>query len=156
MKNLKKTLATILVFAGVTCLLQTVEGAPPVRSAAFSTSGYGTLIGANYTEFVRLTLPAGKYLIVGKGLIQNQYDTSGLAACNMYGSGNIHLDTSDASLPAPSIIQGWSYATLAFNAVLDLPSAGDVWIECSSASGQPEMPGSFSLSAISVGSLTIQ
>lgn len=122
-------------------------------SAAFHTTGAGTLVVANYTEFVRLSLPAGKYLIVGKGLVVNQQATSGTAACNML-SGGTSLDTSDAALPAAAIIGTPSYATLAFNAAVDLPTGGDVRIECISTG--PDMPGSFSLSALSIRGLTLQ
>jgi hypothetical protein len=129
-----------------------------VKSAAFSTEvGYGMITAANYTELVRLTLPAGKYVLVGKGLIHNQQSTSGTAACNMYSSlnGLTHLDTSDAALPMSSIIQTDSYATLAFNASIDLPTGGAVWVECLST-GPDMWASAFRLSALSVGSLTIQ
>ena len=158
MKDLKKISVAILIIASITFLLQTAEGAPLVKSGAFSTDvGYGPITAANYTEIVRLSLPAGKYLIVGKGLVNNQQVTSGTAACNMYSSlnGLTHLDTSDAALPAASIIQTDSYATLAFNAAIDLPTGQDVWIECIST-GSDMWASAFRLSALSVGSLTIQ
>lgn len=133
--NRNGALRVIDAEAGAACVkgetaISWSQNAPAAYSAvnvAFPTPATSPL------DVVSLSLPAGKYLLVGKGQVHNQQTAATVVACNLDGpAGN--LDSSTVTVPAPAFFGPGidSYATLAFSATATLTAAGAVTVSCSS------------------------
>lgn len=108
--------------------------------SVYTSSGQGAVNLSNYTVIARLDLPAGNFLIMGKGLALNQTGQSALVACNVY-RGTTLLDTADATLPQAQLIGNVSsYATIPFLATLNQATAGRVRVECIEGQGPASAP----------------
>jgi len=122
-------------------------------ATVYTSAGVANVSGAQYTVVTSLTLPAGRFLITGKGLATNQTAQSVLLACNMYG-GTTRLDTSDATLPqSQSIGNVTSTATIPFLATFSQSAAGVVRVECIGAGSAPFPTISIKLTAQTVGTI---
>lgn len=96
---------------------------------------------SNYIVITKLQLPAGAFEINGKAILINQTGQTDVVACNMYADVFTHLDTTDATLLAPSIIKDFSYATIPLLGTVDLAKAGQVRVECISTAVPASPPG---------------
>ena len=81
---------------------QGAKGDPGAATAIYTTSGHEFLDGANYKTVITLDLPAGKFLLTGKGQALNQQETSDVVSCNVYSSAGSHLDSSTTTVPRAS------------------------------------------------------
>jgi hypothetical protein len=116
----------------------------PVVGTAYQTSG-GTNIGnANYTTVADMVLPAGKYHVTARGLVNNQTGVPvNVISCNAYAANTI-VDSGSASAPM-------SYAGFSIDGTADLPTGGTVRVECISDSTTLPYPSvGISLVAVSV------
>ncbi len=105
---------------------------------------------------VTLDLPAGTFLLTGKGQALNQQETSDVVSCNVYSSLGQHLDSSTATVPRASLIETGSYGTLAFNRAVELPTPSTIRVECIDGDGTAGIGASVVLSATSAGSIDVQ
>lgn len=132
------------------------KGDPGAASAVYTTAGHEFLNGANYKTVVTLDLPAGKFLLSGKGQALNQQSTSDHVSCNVRNSAGQNLDSSTVTVPRASLIETFSYGTLAFHRAVELPAPSTIRVECIDASGTAGIGTSVVMSAISAGSVDVQ
>jgi hypothetical protein len=109
-----------------------------------------------YRTVVTLNLPAGKFLLSGKGEARNQQTTSDVVSCNVRDAAGQLLDSSNVAMPAPSIIKTQSFGTLVFHRAVDLPKATAVRVECADTGGTSGITASVVLSALTAGSIAVQ
>jgi hypothetical protein len=128
-------------------------GTPGGLSDVYTSSGNASIDGSNYTVITALNLPAGKYLVNGWGMSLNQQEQSAMVSCNMYDNRGNHLGTSDATLPAPSIVDTNSYATVPFLATVNLPDPGQVRVECIVGNAVAGIQQDVKLTALTVGDI---
>jgi hypothetical protein len=139
------------ILGGVVLVLSAspVTAAPPVKAPITYTAANGVTTNMdNYTTIVTLNLPAGKYLIGGNGIVNNQTGSADQVACNVYAGVNVSVNTSTVTVPG-------SYGSLAFAGVANLATSGPVWVECNAA----KTPGPFvvaRITATSVNDLVVQ
>jgi hypothetical protein len=126
------------------------QGEPGGLSAMHAASGHAFLNGANYTVVTTLALPAGRFLLTGKGQALNQQASSEEVSCNVYDSSGNHLDASTTTVPRASLIEASSYGTLAFQRPVHLSQPKSIRVECISGDG---IGVSVHLAAISAGSI---
>jgi hypothetical protein len=128
-------------------------GTPGGLSDVYTASGSTSIDGSNYTVIAALNLPAGKYLVNGWGMSHNQQAQSAMVSCNMYDDRGTHLGVSEATLPAPSMVDTDSYATVPFLATVHLPDAGHVRVECIVGNAVAGIWQSIKLTALTVGDI---
>jgi hypothetical protein len=126
------------------------KGEPADASAVYASSGHEFLNGANYTVVARLELPAGRYLLIGKGQALNQQQTPDLVSCNVYDSAGHNLDSSTVTVPTAS------YGTLAFQRPVDLLQPQSIRLECIDGNGTAGIGTFIRLSAVSAGTIIEQ
>ena len=132
------------------------QGDPGAASAIYTTAGHEFLNGANYKTVVTLDLPAGKFLLTGKGQALNQQETSDVGSCNVYSSTGGHLDASTTTVPRASLIEAGSYGTLAFHRAVELSAPSTIRVECIDGQGTTGIGASVVPSALSAGSIDVQ
>jgi hypothetical protein len=99
----------------------------------------------------RMQLPAGRYMLTGKGQALNQQEAADVVSCNVYDAAGNHLDASTVSSPQPaSTVVTWSYATLNFHSPIELSEAREVRVQCIGGDG---IGVSVRLSALTVGGI---
>jgi hypothetical protein len=128
-------------------------GAAGGLSEVYTAAGSASLDGSNYKVVTAMNLPAGKYLVNGWGMALNQQEQSALVSCNMYDDRGNHLGVSDATLPAPSIVNTYSYATMPLLATVNLPDPGQVRVQCIVGNAVPGIWQSVKLTALTVGDI---
>jgi hypothetical protein len=105
--------------------------APPAKiGIAYSRDGGATTTNSVYTLIVEMSLPAGKYIVTGRGTIQNQQAATDTVSCNVYaGAAAVFVDANTTTVPSGE------YGALAFNGVATLATAGNLWVECIASQG---------------------
>lgn len=113
-------IVNLLIFA------QPVPAAPPAKvGTAYTKAGGVTTTNGVYTQVVEISLPAGKYIVTGRGTINNQQALTDTVSCNVYaGTIGQHVDANTATVPSGE------FGALAFNGVATLAAAGTLWVEC--------------------------
>lgn len=130
MSKIRIALLALLILAatGFVVTSNGASAAPPnkvVVGVSYTKAGFATPTNANYTRVVELNLPAGKYLIGGKGSVNDQQLTDDQISCNVYaGSTGQHVDASTTN------VRSGEYSVLAFSGVATLTTAGVLWVEC--------------------------
>jgi hypothetical protein len=84
-----------------------------------------------YTRVVEMNLPAGKYLITGRGNAINQQALPDLVSCNVYTGAFTSVDANSTS------VGSGEYAALAFSGIATLSTPGVVWVECIASAQSP-------------------
>jgi hypothetical protein len=121
-------LATVLVVAS--CVVLASRGAvaaPPskvVVGVTYTKADGNTTTNAVYTHIVELNLPAGKYLIGGRGTVNNQQALTDTVSCNVYTGAFTPVDANSTT------VGSGEYGALAFSGIATLSTAGVVWVEC--------------------------
>jgi hypothetical protein len=126
------------------------KGDPGSAGTVNTAFGHEFLNGGNYTVVTHLDLPAGRYLLTGKGQALNQQAADEEVSCNVYDSSGRHVDSSTVS------VRSTDYATLAFQAPLDLPESRTVRVECIDGNGTAGIGVGVRLSAVSTGEIVDQ
>jgi hypothetical protein len=128
MSRIRLALLTVLGLAatGFVVFSNGASAAPPAKVGVTYTKVHAaTTNNGLYTRVVELNLPAGKYLIGGKGSIQNQQALDDLVSCNVYaGTLAQHVDASTTN------VRSGQTGPLAFSGVATLATAGVLWVEC--------------------------
>jgi len=131
MSKVRFALLTLLVVAatGFVVASNGAVAAPPGKvGVTYTKNGYATPTNSVYTRVVELSLPAGKYLIGGKGMVQNQQASHDQISCNLYAGNNLqHVDASTVD------VESGQYGVLAFSGVATMATAGVLWVECISS-----------------------
>ena len=84
---------------------------------------------------VRLALPAGRFVILGKALVHNQQDSSAQVAFKLLTDTGLHLETSDTTLPRASLVGVNPYATVPFLCSCTLTDPGFVDLKAIEGNG---------------------
>jgi hypothetical protein len=91
----------------------------------YTKAGGATTVNSAYTPIVELSLPAGKYLVTGRGTVQNQQALTDTVSCNVYaGTTAQAVDANTTTVPSGE------YGALAFSGVAILATSGTLWVEC--------------------------
>ena len=101
----KRTYARWALIGGVLLVLTAapVTAAPPAKGpVTYTASNGGSTNSNNHTTIVTMTLPAGKYLIGGSGIVTNSTGAPDLVACNLYSSAGF-VTSSTVNVPLPPI-----------------------------------------------------
>ena len=127
--------------------------APAPKAAvgvAYQTSGGGPIANGSYATVADMVLPAGKYHVTARGLVNNQTGVSvDYVSCNAYTQANASIDSGSASVPL-------QYAGFNIDGTADLPSGGTIRVECiSSVVSAPFPVVGVSLVAVSVAGISI-
>jgi len=128
MSKMRFALLTILllVATGFVIASNGASAAPPAKiGVTYTKVGSVTPYNGNYRRVVELSLPAGKYLVGGKGSIQNQQALDDQISCNVYAGGlGQHVDASTTNVRSGEV------GVLAFSGVASLATPGVLWVEC--------------------------
>jgi hypothetical protein len=131
MSRIRTALLALLLVAATALVVASndASAAPPAKSGVtYTKAGGATPTNANYSRIVELNLPAGKYLIGGKGLVQDQQADDDQVSCNVYAGStaqNVDASTTD--------VHTGEYSVLAFAGVATMATAGVLWVECISS-----------------------
>jgi hypothetical protein len=99
----------------------------PVVGVAYQTIGGANAANGSYTVVADMVLPAGKYHVTARGLVNNQTGTpSYVISCNAYAAGTF-VDSGTASAPD-------QYGSFNIDGTADLPNGGTLKVECISDS----------------------
>jgi hypothetical protein len=131
MSKIRLALLTLSLLAatGFVVASNGASAAPPAKvGVTYTKVGSVTPFNGNYRRVVELSLPAGKYLVGGKGSVQNQQALDDQVSCNVYaGSQAQHVDASTTNVRTGEV------GVLAFSGVATLATAGVLWVECISS-----------------------
>jgi len=106
-----------------------MHGTRNLLPISYEASGGGHTVDPDtWQTVVRLALPAGRFVVMGRALVHNQQEQSAQVAFRLITSTGTPLETADATLPSARLTGVNSYATLPFlcSCTLDDPGYIDL------------------------------